>query len=216
MKLYFTKNDIEKLKKTKDERLKGFVSEVLKKSEKALDIEILSEDKVSCDDGRSGNIHENYYDASIPFHQNMLLIAFAYLYTEDEAYFEKAKAMMLMYAGYKKWHGKGYHGKSELNTMHFCVGMAYGYHFFKSKLTEAERKIIVDGTYNLGILTTMQDWVLPGTKIHAIDTMGHNWWVACVSAAGLAATVMAEEIPEGDMLAHAAADKTDLSKIVSV
>jgi len=149
MKLYFDKRDIESIKKSTDERLQGFVAEVLKKAEKALDIEILSEDKVSCDDGRSGNIHENYYDASIPFHQNMLLIAFAYLYTEDEAYFEKAKAMMLMYAGYKKWHGKGYHGKSELNTMHFCVGMAYGYHFFKRKLTESEIAESGKGTASL-------------------------------------------------------------------
>lgn len=208
MNLYFTKHDVEKIKNIKDTRLKEFVGNVLKQAEKALEVRALSEDEVSCDDGRSGNIHENYYDASVPFHNNMLLLAFAYFYTENEAYFEKARELMLMYAGYKKWYGKGYHGKSELNTAHFCVGMAYGYNYFKDKLTSEERKKIVDGTYKLGILTTMQDWVLPGTKIHAIDTMGHNWWIVCVSSAALAAMIMEEEIPNGKELVKAAADGT--------
>ena len=143
MDFYFTKKDIEKLKETKDERLKSFVTDVLKLAEKALEIEVLKEENVSTDSGRSGNIHENYYDASMPFHKNIVYLAFAYMYTEIEEYFEKAKALMITYAGYKKWHGKGYHGKSELNTMFFCVGMAIGYHFFKDKLTDDERKIIV-------------------------------------------------------------------------
>lgn len=206
MKLYFNKQDVENLKNTSDERLKAYTKEVLAEAEKALEIEVLTEDKVSCDNGRSGNIHENYYDASTPFADNMLTLVFAYYYTEDEAYFEKAKAMMLMYSGYKKWHGKGYHGKSELNTMNFCLGMAYGYNHFADKLTAEERKKIVDGTYNLGIITTMNDWVLPGTKIHAIDTMGHNWWVAIVAAGGIATIAMADEIPNSDELIKAAAD----------
>lgn len=207
-KLYFTKEDIEKLKSTDDTRLKTMAESVAKQAETALDTKVLSESEVSCEDGRSGNIHESYYDASLPFRKNMLLLGFGYFYTGDEAYFEKAKALMLMYAGYKKWHGKGYHGRSELNTAHFCVGMAHGYSLFKEKLTADERKIIADGTYKLGILPTMEDWVLPGTKIHALDTMGHNWWIVCVSAAGLAASVMTEENPRNEELAKIAASSS--------
>jgi hypothetical protein len=38
----------------------------------------------------------------------------------------------------------------------------------------------------LGVLPTLDDWVLPGKRIHALDSMGHNWWSVCVSMAGLA------------------------------
>lgn len=203
--LYFSKNDIEKLKKSTDKRLQKMIEDVIKVAQSALEIKALSEDKVSCDDARSGNIHENYYEASVPFKKNMIYLAFGYHYTNDERYFKKARELMLTYSTYKKWYGKGWHGRSELNTSHFCLGMAYGYAAFEDMLTQEELNIIVEATYRLGICPTMEDWILPGAKIHALDTMGHNWWLVCICCAGTAAAVMKDAMPENKYYAEIAA-----------
>lgn len=39
----------------------------------------------------------------------------------------------------------------------------------------------------LGVEPILQDWVLPRKRIHALDSMGHNWWSVCVSGAGVGA-----------------------------
>lgn len=62
----------------------------------------------------------------------------------------------------------------------------------------------------LGILPTLNDWVLPERRIHALDSMGHNWWSVCVSLAGVAAMSLLgddERAPEwvervGDFFTH--------------
>ncbi len=50
----------------------------------------------------------------------------------------------------------------------------------------------------LGILPTLNDWVLPGERIHALDSMGHNWWSVCVSMAGLSALSLLGDEPRAE------------------
>ena len=50
------------------------IEEVLKQADEALLIKMFSGSEFSFDEGRSGNIHENYYDASVPFCRNMLFL----------------------------------------------------------------------------------------------------------------------------------------------
>lgn len=206
-KLYFSREDVQKIKESDDELLNKITADVMKAAEKALETKVLTEDKVtySGEENKYENQHEYYYDASVPFEQNMPLLGFGYYYTGDERYFEKARDLMLTYAGYKKWHGKGCQGRSELNNGHFCVGMAFGFSMFYDKLTEEEKKLIADATYRMGILPAFEDWVLPNTKIHALDTMGHNWWIVCVSSAAFAAVVMKDMTEDNKRLIEIAA-----------
>lgn len=204
---YFTQSFIDELKTTETPVLRELRDRALEQAKKALLTEVLTEDKVAYhgDETKYENLHENYGDAAGPFENSMPLLGFGYCYTGEEAYFEKARELMMTYAGYKKWHGKGWSGRGELITGHFCVGMAFGYLFFKDKLTEQEREYIVRNTYEKGILTQIEDWIIPGTKLHAFDTMGHNWWPVCVSSGALAAIVMKDELPDGERLARIAA-----------
>lgn len=202
--IFFSKEYIEELKTTTDPRLITLRDQVLEKAQKALKLPVLTEEQVTSDASGYASQHENYYDAAIPFGENMPLLGFGYLYTGDEAYFEKAKSMMMTYAGYKKWHGKGFSGRGELVTEHFNVGMSYGYLHFGHKFTEEEKDYIVSNTYKLGILTQLEDWVLPGTKIHAFDTMGHNWWPICTASGALAAVAMRDRLPGVEKLAKIA------------
>ncbi|HEX2948787.1 MAG TPA: heparinase II/III family protein [Armatimonadota bacterium] len=36
----------------------------------------------------------------------------------------------------------------------------------------------------------LEDWVNPATRIHSLDSMGHNWWSVIVSGAGMMAALM--------------------------
>lgn len=41
-----------------------------------------------------------------------------------------------------------------------------------------------------GIEPILAEWVNPRTRIHALDTMGHNWWSVIIAGAGLAALTL--------------------------
>lgn len=206
--LFLSREEVMKLHEAADERLCGLVAEVMARAEKALETEALTEDKVRLTgfEDKYEAQHERYYMATRPFQEAMPLLCFGFYYTGDNRYFEKARELMLCYAGYERWHGKGFFARGELVTADFCDGMAVGYSVFRDLLTEEERKAIVSGTYEKGILPLMEEWILPGTKIHALDTMGHNWWTACVYDGAMAALVMMEEIPDGERLVQAAAE----------
>ena len=204
--LYFSPQVVADRKNSSEMRVQQLCAVVLQQAEKALEMQAVPECAVQVNGEGYEIQHENYGNACRPFCANMLSLAFAYRYTLNPAYFEKAKELMLAYVKYEKWHGKGFKGRGELNTGHFCVGMAQGFASFYDLLTEKERRIIAEGTYRLGILPLLEDWLLPGTKIHAFDTMGHNWWPVCVSSGALAAIVMRNELPDADALADLAAE----------
>jgi len=62
-------------------------------------------------------------------------------------------------------------------------------------LTPEERREIAKGIVALGILPTLNDWVLGPNRIHTLDTMGHNWWSACVFVGGIGALAVQDEEP---------------------
>lgn len=202
--LYFSASWIEELKNTKDEKLKRIVAAVLHRAEKAKEMPVVSEASVRVDGEGFVTQHENYGEACGPLENNMLYLAFGYYYTGDKAYFEKARELMLAYVAYSKWYGKGFQGRGELNTGHFCVGMGYGIACFGSVLSAEDRRTITQGTYRLGILPLLEDWMLPGKKLHCFDTMGHNWWPVCVSSGAFAAVIMKEDLPDCGALADQA------------
>lgn len=63
-------------------------------------------------------------------------------------------------------------------------------------LTPEERQTFARGIVTLGIRPTLDDWVLGERRIHALDTMGHNWWSACVFVGGIGALAVLDEEPE--------------------
>lgn len=129
-----------------------------------------------------------------------LTLGLVFHVTEGERYAEKLRAALLHFASYSKWHGPGFSKRipawhSELNTARFCFGVATGYDALAPVLSAAERHTIRDALIRLGILPTLEDWVLPESRIHALDSMGHNWWAVCVSNAGVGALSLLGEEP---------------------
>ncbi|NBD27020.1 heparinase II/III domain-containing protein [Paenibacillus glycinis] len=129
------------------------------------------------------------------------MLGLAYQVTGQRFYAEKLRDGLLHYGTYLKWHGKGllrndpsWH--SELNTSRFCHGFAVGYDCIHDFLSTEERTVIRQSLLELGVLPTLKDWVFADTRIHALDSMGHNWWAVMIGTAGVGVLSVIDEEPE--------------------
>ncbi len=174
----FSAADIERLKNAENPEQKKLINELLAEAKEIFEKDIRATDA------------------------DITLLGFGYYYTGEEAYFEKARERMLAKAQLSEWcdGGSKQHG---LLCGAKCTEMAYGVSLFGDKLTEKERMSVIKATYEKGIRPMLEEWLLPGTKIHAFDTMGHNWWPVCVSHAAHALVILKDEtgvIPDGEQL----------------
>jgi oligo-alginate lyase len=124
-----------------------------------------------------------------------LALGLLYHLTGDKKYADKLQAAMFYYAQYSRWTALGFSHRSppwysELDTAKFGFGYATGYDALHDVLTQDARKKIADTMIRMAVLPILNDWVLPGTRIHSLDSMGHNWWSVCVSGAGLCALAL--------------------------
>ena len=113
----------------------------------------------------------------------------------DKRYADKLRAAMFYYAQYTHWTAPSFPHRSppwysELDTAKFGFGYATGYDALHDFLTETDRKKIAETMVSMAVLPILNDWVLPSTRIHSLDSMGHNWWSVCVSAAGVCALAL--------------------------
>ncbi|HEX4810230.1 MAG TPA: heparinase II/III family protein [Bryobacteraceae bacterium] len=165
------------------ERWKGF----LQHADQLLTGEFVTEsasNRGSGDDAGFGRPSQQIVDLAFT-------LGLAYHATNRQQYAAKLREALLHFAAYTTWHGPGFTKRvppwhSELNTARFCVGMGAGYDALHGSLPPADRKIISEAITRMGILATLDDWISPGSRIHALDSMGHNWWSVCVSSAGIA------------------------------
>ena len=151
-------------------------------------------------DGGTGQ-HGNYGRPSKQVINMATTLGLVYQMTGEERYAEKIRQALIHYGGLRKWAGDAGHDPpwhSELNTARFCYAYAIGYDCIYDFLSEKERKTIAQSIVRLGILPTLNDWVLPEKRIHALDSMGHNWWSVCVSMAGLASLSLLDDEPRAE------------------
>lgn len=141
---------------------------------------------------------------------NLQVLGFAYYATGDESYLTRAHAQMLSAIEDPHWENRDF-TSTDLHTAALCVGMADGYSLFADKIPAEDRDRILHETWRRGIAPIIRQWVAPGHKVHAFDTMGHNWWPVCVASGALAAVVMcgdlaARGISEAETLLRYAVD----------
>lgn len=127
---------------------------------------------------------------------------FTSLYLLGETkYIAKMKEAALNIASYKMWCNRGLLDKrfpwhSELNNTMLLHSMAVVYDTMYDTFTEEERKVLRDAIMEKGIMPLFNDWMNPGTRIHALDSMGHNWWAVCIGNPLLALCAVYDEIPD--------------------
>ncbi len=124
-----------------------------------------------------------------------LTLGLLYQLTGEKRYAARLRDAMFYYSRYARWTAPGFPHRSppwhsELDTAKFSFGYATGYDALHNALADADRKQIAEIMVRMAVLPILNDWVLPGTRIHSMDSMGHNWWGVCVSGAGLCALAL--------------------------
>lgn len=143
---------------------------------------------------------QNYFAPGDQISEMGLTLGLLYHLTGEKRYADKLKEAMFYYAGYTRWTASGFPHRSppwhsELATSKFAFGYATGYDALHDFLSDADRKRIAEVMVRLAVLPILDDWVLPGTRIHSLDSMGHNWWGVCVSGAGLCTLALLGDDP---------------------
>ncbi len=177
---YFTEEEILKLKNATDPELRKLVDNIAAGAEKALE------------NGAGG----------------FLTLGFGYYYTGKKEFIDLAikefknqlENGLWISDEYDPTKYNGYDIRTSLETERKVGTMATGIALFGDLIPEEDLKYFADETYKKGILPIMEDWVLPGKRIHALDTMGHNFWIVITSAVASALVVMKDLIPDGDYL----------------
>jgi len=128
-------------------------------------------------------------------------LGLAYRMTGDARFGDRIKQTLFQVTNQQTWEGQELlqrtpPWKGGLGTAHSCFFVSIGFDCVYEYLNKAERKQIAEGIVRLGIKPAMDDWLGPETNIHTFDTMGHNWWSACVDMAGFAALAVRDEIPQ--------------------
>lgn len=196
--LYFNRSWVERFRAelSRDAELKAKWDSFASEAVRLLKASFVEESYADGEDSQ----HGRYGAPSEQIARMGSMLGLAYQVTGDARYGEKLKSALLHYAGYRKWHGKGllrndppWH--SELNTSRFCYGFAIGYDCVYDLLSEEERDRIRGALIGLGVRPTLQDWVFPATRVHALDSMGHNWWAVMIALAGVGALAVLDEEP---------------------
>jgi len=128
-------------------------------------------------------------------------LALAYMITGDNKYSDKVKNILLNAVKAQSWgdaemlmRSPAWH--TELQVAHRSFACAVSYDAIYNTLSLKERRTIAEGLQRLAVTPAMEDWVNDDTRIHSLNSMGHNWWSSCVCMGGILAMSLQNEIPE--------------------
>ncbi|MWW25456.1 DUF4962 domain-containing protein [Algibacter wandonensis] len=132
---------------------------------------------------------------------NCQVLGLAYRMTGDEKYAKTIKKILIDYTSKDTWEGANLLNrtpawKGGLNTSHTSFFVSIGFDCIYNYLTKKERKDIAENLVRVGIQPALDDWLLPNSNFHTFDTMGHNWWSACVYMAGFSSLAIRNEVPD--------------------
>ncbi len=143
--------------------------------------------------------------------RKMEYLALAYQMTGDKRYGEKLRSMLLDIAKIPSWADsemmlRNPAWRSELQMAHKSFQIAVAYDAVYNMLSPNERKEIAEGVWRLAGEPLLGDWLLDDSRIHSLNSMGHNWWTSCVGMGGLLALAISNEVPEAAAAAKKAVD----------
>ncbi|MDE6422139.1 MAG: heparinase, partial [Muribaculaceae bacterium] len=143
--------------------------------------------------------------------RKMEYLALAYQMTGEQRYGDKLRTMLLDIAKIPSWGDSEMMmrepaWRSELQMAHKSFQIAVAYDAVYNMLTQKERKEIAQGVWRLAGEPLLGDWILEGTGIHSLNSMGHNWWTSCVGMGGLLALAISNELSEAASAAKIAVE----------
>lgn len=135
-------------------------------------------------------------------------LALTYLMTNDKRYADKMKEILLDVIKTQTWGSEEMLARipvwrADLGLAHKAYLSAIAYDAVYNDLSASERKEIAQGLKRLALDPSLGDWLLEPTRIHSLNSMGHNWWTSCVCMGGILALSLQNELPEARMGAEA-------------
>ncbi|GAE85579.1 hypothetical protein JCM10512_4027 [Bacteroides reticulotermitis JCM 10512] len=128
-------------------------------------------------------------------------LALTYLMTNDRSYANTIKEILLKAIEAETWGDTEMMARipvwrSHLGMAHKTFLCAMAYDAAYDVLSASDRTKIAQGLKRLAVEPALGDWLLEPTRIHALNSMGHNWWTSCVCQGGLLAMSLQNELPE--------------------
>lgn len=125
----------------------------------------------------------------------------AYLMTHEKKYADKLKEILLDVIKAETWGSSEMLARipvwtADLGLAHKAYLSAIAYDAVYNELSTSERKEIARGLKRLALDPCLGDWVLEPTRIHSLNSMGHNWWTSCACMGGILALSLQNELPE--------------------
>lgn len=129
----------------------------------------------------------------------------AYMLTGDKRYADRAREILLNGIKATTWADKEMMMRnppwnSELQMAHKLFAVSCAYDAIFDTLTPTDRRSIAQGYYRLAIKPLYDDWINAATRIHSLNSMGHNWWSSCVGICGVGALTFAGELPQAQQV----------------
>lgn len=143
--------------------------------------------------------------------RQMEYLALAYQLTGDKKYSDKIISMLKDVAKTESWADREMMmrkpaWRSELQMAHRAFQLAVAYDAAYNDMSKADRKEIAQGLYRLAVEPLLGDWLVEPTRIHSLNSMGHNWWSSCLGMGGLLALAISNEVPEAAQMAEQAVE----------
>ncbi|NGZ74417.1 hypothetical protein GYN08_03735 [Saccharibacillus sp. VR-M41] len=130
-------------------------------------------------------------------------LAFYARVTGSEEAVHLVRGLLALLGEEERWvYQSGGGRSSDLWTADIGVYLSSAYDAVRESCGEEERRMIEDMLYGRAYVPLYEDWLHPLKKIHALDTMGHNWWIVCVSAAGLLLLALRDRVPHAAEALH--------------
>lgn len=138
-------------------------------------------------------------------------LSLAYLMTGDKRYSNKLKEILLDVIKSKTWGSSEMLARrpawhADLGVAHKSYLSAIAYDAVYNDLSTTEKKRIAEELYRLGVEPSLGDWLLEPTRIHSLNSMGHNWWTSCVCMGGILALSLQNELEDAKEGAQAVYD----------
>lgn len=138
-------------------------------------------------------------------------LALAFQMTGDKRYSNKIMEILLSTSEIESWANdemmqRDPAWRSELQMAHRAFQLAVAYDAVYNELSKSDRKKIAAGLYRLAVEPLLGDWLNPDTRIHSLNSMGHNWWSSCVGMGALLGLSISNEVPDAGEMARMAVE----------
>ena len=202
--LYFSKHDAEIFKERlkTDKELKARYEKLVSDAPNCLDEEFITEAQANGRNTQSQ--HADFGSINRQVNKFCSVLGIKYIIEGDEKCAEKLKNMLFHFISFERWFSVNYTVRtpvpwhSDLCSTSTTLALAGVYDLIFDYLKEDERRAISEGILRNGVYAALGDWVLPKTRIHAVDSMGHNWWSVCISEAATAFLAVSDYVEKDE------------------